>query len=265
MDNNCPENPEILVLGSCGLFGFGVTGAIKYFQKRDKITHVNKILGSGCGGMLACLLNLGFTADEMYIICKNIKKGFSSLKTNISKVISAVNNKYIISQKYLSDIFEKEFKKKGIDPNIDFETLHGNTGLSCFVFVYNLNESEVQTLSYKTTPKMPVIEGMKASISTPRFIETFVYKEKKYSDANISCPYPVDYISDKKGIGITYGVDMEKSDELKYLYSSTKILISKAIKKSKNNYKHHKINIENFFDKSSYHNLAYYTLLESNE
>ena len=82
-----------LVLGSGGIYGFTILGALKYLEDNNfyKREELNNILGVSIGAILGLFISLGYELDE--IIELGMKLDFFKLiNFNSNKFLSIVEN-----------------------------------------------------------------------------------------------------------------------------------------------------------------------------
>ena len=85
-----------LVLGSGGIYGFTILGALKYLEDNNyyKRTELNNILGASIGSILGLFITVGYELDE--IIELGMKLDFFKLLNFNSNKFFKYNRKFWI-------------------------------------------------------------------------------------------------------------------------------------------------------------------------
>ena len=163
-------------------------GALKAVE--TKLTDVEEISGSSAGSILALLLALGMSVDEVYKI---------SLSLNIPEFvklrIGSFFNKFGFVD--LGPIREKLVEICGCDPT--FEELE----MKIYISAYCLNSSTTEYFSKDSHPKMKVIDAVCMSISIPLIFSCGKYEGKTYVDGGTQEQYPMAPFLDKKPHEVT--------------------------------------------------------------
>jgi len=153
---------KYLVIGPGAMGIFAMLGHLKTIE--HKLIHVKEISGASAGSILALLLALGKSIDEMIDI---------SLRLNISDLVK-LNLKCFL-QKFgfvdLESMREKLIEICGCDPT--FRELQKKIYISAFC----VNTSSTEYFSVDTHPDMKVLDAVCMSISIP-----FVFSPRKYNN-----------------------------------------------------------------------------------
>ena len=179
---------KYLVLGPASMGMYSMIGALKAVE--TKLTDVEEISGSSAGSILALLLALGMSVDEVYKI---------SLSLNIPEFvklrIGSFFNKFGFVD--LGPIREKLVEICGCDPT--FEELE----MKIYISAYCLNSSTTEYFSKDSHPKMKVIDAVCMSISIPLIFSCGKYEGKTYVDGGTQEQYPMAPFLDKKPHEVT--------------------------------------------------------------
>ena len=167
--------PKYLVLGPGGMGYFAMLGV--YTQMYDKLSNVKGISGSSAGALLAFLISIGKTPQEIYDISFDV-----NIKDLVKYNIKSFLDKYglidhsQIREKLIS-ICEREPTFKDLDMDL-------------YIAAFNVNDSKTEYFSKETHPDMSVIDAVCMSISVPFLFSTVKYRDKIYIDGGTMESYP---------------------------------------------------------------------------
>ena len=163
-------------------------GSLKALESR--LVDVKEISGSSAGSILALLLALGLSVDEIFEI---------SLSLNIPEFvklrIGSFFNKFGFVD--LDPIRNKLVEVCGCDPT--FEELD----MKIYVSAYCLNSSTTEYFSRDTHPKMKVIDAVCMSMAIPLIFACGKYQGRTYVDGGTQEQYPMSPFLDKKPHEVT--------------------------------------------------------------
>ena len=163
-------------------------GSLKALESR--LVDVKEISGSSAGSILALLLALGLSVDEIFEI---------SLSLNIPEFvklrIGSFFNKFGFVD--LDPIRNKLVEVCGCDPT--FEELD----MKIYVSAYCLNSSTTEYFSRDTHPKMKVIDAVCMSMAIPLIFACGKYQGRTYIDGGTQEQYPMSPFLDKKPHEVT--------------------------------------------------------------
>jgi predicted acylesterase/phospholipase RssA len=179
---------KYLVLGPASMGIYSLIGTLKALE--SKLVDVEEISGSSAGSILALLLALGMSVDEILSV---------SLSLDIPKFvklrIGSFFNKFGFVD--LEPIREKLVEVCGCDPT--FEELD----MKIYVSAYCLNTSSTEYFSRDTHPKMKVIDAVCMSMAIPLIFACGKYDGKTYVDGGTQEQYPMVPFLDKKPHEVT--------------------------------------------------------------
>jgi predicted acylesterase/phospholipase RssA len=179
---------KYLVLGPASMGIYSLIGSLKALE--SKLVDVKEISGSSAGSILALLLALGMSVDEIFEI---------SLSLNIPEFvklrIGSFFNKFGFVD--LDPIRNKLVEVCGCDPT--FEELD----MKIYVSAYCLNSSTTEYFSRDTHPKMKVIDAVCMSMAIPLIFACGKYQGRTYIDGGTQEQYPMSPFLDKKPHEVT--------------------------------------------------------------
>jgi len=167
---------------------FSLIGTLKALE--PKLVDVKEISGSSAGSILALLLALGMSVDEILEIALDL-----DIPKFVKLRIGSFFNKFGFVD--LEPIREKLVEVCGCDPT--FEELD----TKIYVSAYCLNTSTTEYFSRDTHPKMKVIDAVCMSMAIPLIFSCGKYDGKTYVDGATQEQYPMAPFLDKKPHEIT--------------------------------------------------------------
>jgi len=167
---------------------FSLIGTLKALE--PKLVDVKEISGSSAGSILALLLALGMSVDEILEIALDL-----DIPKFVKLRIGSFFNKFGFVD--LEPIREKLVEVCGSDPT--FEELD----MKIYVSAYCLNTSTTEYFSRDTHPKMKVIDAVCMSMAIPLIFSCGKYDGKTYVDGGTQEQYPMVPFLDKKPHEIT--------------------------------------------------------------
>jgi predicted acylesterase/phospholipase RssA len=179
---------KYLVLGPASMGIFSLIGTLKALE--PKLVDVKEISGSSAGSILALLLALGMSVDEILEIALDL-----DIPKFVKLRIGSFFNKFGFVD--LEPIREKLVEVCGSDPT--FEELD----MKIYVSAYCLNTSSTEYFSRDTHPKMKVIDAVCMSMAIPLIFSCGKYDGKTYVDGGTQEQYPMVPFLDKKPHEIT--------------------------------------------------------------
>jgi predicted acylesterase/phospholipase RssA len=179
---------KYLVLGPASMGIFSLIGTLKALE--PKLVDVKEISGASAGSILALLLALGMSVDEILEIALDL-----DIPKFVKLRIGSFFNKFGFVD--LEPIREKLVEVCGCDPT--FEELD----MKIYVSAYCLNTSSTEYFSRDTHPKMKVIDAVCMSMAIPLIFSCGKYDGKTYVDGGTQEQYPMIPFLDKKPHEIT--------------------------------------------------------------
>jgi predicted acylesterase/phospholipase RssA len=179
---------KYLVLGPASMGIYSLIGTLKALE--PKLVDVKEISGSSAGSILALLLALGMSVDEILDVALNL-----NVPEFVKLRIGSFFNKFGFVD--LGPIREKLVEVCGCDPT--FEELD----MKIYVSAFCLNTSSTEYFSRDTHPKMKVIDAVCMSMAIPLIFACGKYDGKTYVDGGTQEQYPMIPFLDKKPHEVT--------------------------------------------------------------
>jgi predicted acylesterase/phospholipase RssA len=179
---------KYLVLGPASMGIYSLIGTLKALE--PKLVDVKEVSGSSAGSILALLLALGMSVDEILDVALNL-----NVPEFVKLRIGSFFNKFGFVD--LGPIREKLVEVCGCDPT--FEELD----MKIYISAFCLNTSTTEYFSRDTHPKMKVIDAVCMSMAIPLIFACGKYDGRTYVDGGTQEQYPMIPFLDKKPHEVT--------------------------------------------------------------
>ena len=213
-EENCEIKYINLVLSGGSVKGISHLGAIKKLidEKLIDLTKLKAIAGSSIGSLLALLIVLGFTIDEIweFIYNLNIEK---MMKPNFCLLLEKCG---IETGQSICNLLEEIIYRKTNIKHITFKQLYEITNIHYTIVGSCLTTKEVVYFDHIKTPLLKVSMAIRISISIPGLFTPVTINNKKYIDGAILNNYPMNIFEKEmdKTIGVLIG--NEYNTDFKY-------------------------------------------------
>lgn len=165
-----------IVFKGGGVLGIAYAGAIRELEHKGVLKNIERVAGTSAGAIIAALLALKFTGEEIQDIVGTTDFESFEDRPNPMRVLT----KYGF---YSGDAFlewmRAQLLKKGFGPETTFSKLCAKGCLDLHVFAADLNERGLKGFSAAETPNTIVAEAIRASMSIP-----FFFKAHRFSNSN---------------------------------------------------------------------------------
>ncbi|AFK66143.1 hypothetical protein OMVG_00143 [Ostreococcus lucimarinus virus OlV3] len=179
---------KYLVLGPASMGIYSLIGSLKALE--SKLIDVKEISGSSAGSILALLLALGMSVDEILEVSLSL-----NIPDFVKLRIGSFFNKFGFVD--LGPIREKLVEVCGCDPTFD------ELEMKIYVSAYCLNSSSTEYFSKDTHPNMKVIDAVCMSMAIPLIFACGRYEGKTYIDGGTQEQYPMTPFLGKKPHEVT--------------------------------------------------------------
>lgn len=169
-----------LVISGGGVKGILHLGALKILEEKNILKNIKNFAGSSAGSMIALLLCIGYTYNDiMMIFLKiNVDKFY-----DISDIFDFLNIYGLINldpcEKLFRLLLETKFKKK----YITFNELYNLTGKNLNINCININTTNEVIFNYINTPNIDIVDVCIASSSLPFIFSPKIINNEYYIDA----------------------------------------------------------------------------------
>ena len=169
-----------LVLSGGGIKGILHLGALKSLEEKQLLKNIENYGGSSAGAMIALLLCIGYTYNDIMIVFLkiNLDKFY-----DITDIFEFLNIYGLINlnpcEKLLRILLENKFNKK----KITFKELYNLTKKTLHINSINLNSHKESIFNYINTPNIDIIDACIASCSLPFIFPPKLINNNYYIDA----------------------------------------------------------------------------------
>jgi NTE family protein len=184
---------KYLCLSGGGIKGISFVGALKVLEEKNIIQNITSIAGCSVGGLVASLITLGYTSDELYQLTLNID--FAKLQ-NLD-IFGLINNFGLDSGKGFVNLFKILIEKKVNNSNITLLQLYEKTNIELILISCCLNTGESIIYNFKTHPNVKLFDAIRISISIPILFTSPKYQNMNYVDGGLVNDFPLELYNDK--------------------------------------------------------------------
>lgn len=238
-------NKTILVLAGGGMKGIYLIGCLKYLEEKNILQNITTYAGTSIGGIISCMLNIGYNIDEIYKFSK-IFDFVKATDINISTILTTYS---FSTHESLDKIFINIMKLKNIDPNIKLIELYKKTKKKLILTSVCINTKSVEYLSYETYPDLSVLTALKMTSSVPLLFPFVEYNDKKYIDGGILDNFPINIFNSQLenviGLNVYYELSSNHNSFIDYILLILGIFyLSKSDKYIEDKYKNSVFNFK---------------------
>lgn len=187
---------KYIIFSGGGARGLSFVGAIRELEKYWGQQFWSQMRGIVCvsvGSIIACLLAIGFTTDELLELAY-----FFPFNRLISPDIDSFFERFGCDDGHqLIAFLTSCFNQKHISPAITFQEFYKQTNIDLQVTVSNLHLGRPEFWSAETTPDCTVITGIRASTAIPFIFQPIKYNNELYVDGGYFAPFPFSHLSEE--------------------------------------------------------------------
>jgi len=180
-----------IIFSGGGMKGWAYIGTIKALNEYISIKSIEHVIGVSVGSLFGLLYILKMDPDFILDYIMNI-----SFKDVIDIDIDDILiNQSLLKGNIFTEILREMISFK-IDPDITFEELRIHTKILFTVNALNIDDSKLEYFNYKLTPKIKVLDAVRASCNLPFLFPTYVINGKNYFDGGICNNCPIDLVDE---------------------------------------------------------------------
>lgn len=189
MDNtNFKNKKTILVLSGGGTKGIVQIGILEKLHNNGLLNDINTISGTSIGAFLGTLYSIGYSPKELHDLIVN---------TDIDKIKSfdfanIMTNFGFDDGSKFTNLLNKLFSDKNINPQITFGELYKKTKIKIIVTGTCINENKIYYFSHESHNDMSVVLAIRISVSVPLLFTPVNYSGKWFMDGACIDNYPID-------------------------------------------------------------------------
>jgi NTE family protein len=195
-----------LALCGGGFFGYAEVGVLKQLEQSDRV-NIDDIRGTSVGSIIAALMAVGYTSDEMKDILFTLKIDELIQDSRIPYV-----NLYMEYGEYhahaLYQAIENLIHARTGKENCTFSDIK----IDLHIIATNLNLQRQVIFNRKSHPELPISLAVRASFAYPGVITPIKIGEDMYNDGGLCINYPIMTFEDHEldnVIGITFAAQGE--------------------------------------------------------
>ena len=161
---------------SGGINGIAFIGSIYKFLKYYDFDNIKDIIGVSVGSILATLLVINYSTEEIKNIFLEIKM-HNFLDCKLKRFL---NEWGLDDAKLHKKLLKAIFINKNYDSNITFKELYNKTNKNLIIAGTNLTHNRADFFNYKNNPNMKVIDAILISCCFPVMYTPIRYNNSLY-------------------------------------------------------------------------------------
>jgi len=196
-----------LVLEGNGMAGLAYIGVLKVLEERDMVKNFTSFSGSSSGAIMATLISIGYTSEEIYTISKDIDWSKLVQKRNcLYRIFHFWNNYGLFKYDKIEKIIKSFFLRKLGKTDLTFQEHYDLTKKNLIMVGVNVNKKRPEYFCKDLTPNMSVLTAIKISTSFPFIFDPVKYNNMLYVDGGLMNNFPIEYfngaLTDTLGINL---------------------------------------------------------------
>jgi NTE family protein len=228
---------DTLVLGGGGTKGLSILGTLAYFFENHSLENLRRISGTSIGSVIGSLMGLRIPPREIYEIAKSVDVPFQG-----SGGLQNFSKKYGVwsLRKSLAPFFSLLLENfEGHSPT--FEEYFRKTQIHLKICASNVNSLKLVYFDHESTPKVRVINAIRASCCLPGIFKAVKINGDYYVDGGFVENFPMgawsgasDFLEEKiLGISVSGVSKRAKIDSVfDYMYRTASLVIAARTKES---------------------------------
>jgi predicted acylesterase/phospholipase RssA len=178
--NSSKEKTTIkhIVLAGGGAMGFAFYGALRESCQKEiwKQEDIETIYGTSIGTIISVFLSLGYEWNVLddFIIKRPWQNVF---KFQLPMALNVITKQGIFDRSTINVIFLPLFKGRDIPIDINLLDFYHLTKREIHFITTELNQMEIEDISYKTHPEWKVLDAVYASCCLPFLFSPFYYEK----------------------------------------------------------------------------------------
>jgi NTE family protein len=186
-----------LIFEGGGVKGIAYVGAMEVLTKEDILSGITRVGGASAGAINAMLIGLGYSIDEFAQIMKTLDFNFLDDTWGVIRDTARLIDKY---GWYRGDFFRSWaaglIKEKTGNSESTFKEIYDMKQSRGFRDIYmmgtNLSTRFSEVFSYEHTPRIPLADAVRISMSIPLFCAAKRnFREDVYVDGGLLDNYPI--------------------------------------------------------------------------
>lgn len=180
-----------LVISGGGYRVFNIFGIIYQLQKKNiyNIQNIKCIYGVSAGSIIGAMLCLKMDLNDIlnYVINRPWEKDIILDPDNIFNII---NKNGMFSNNFINIIFEKLLLSNNLNSNINLLEFYNYSKIDLHIFSLSCNDMQLINFSYKTYPKLKLINAIHMSCTIPFIFQPIYFNNSYMIDGAILNHFP---------------------------------------------------------------------------
>ena len=186
-----------LVISGGGPIMIQILSAVQELERNEYLNmqNIESIYGTSAGAIIGVMLSLGFEWETLnnYIIKRPWQDVFP---VKVQNILDAYTKKGIFDIKTVEKCFKPLFDAKDIPIDINMEEFYELTKIELHIFSFEVNEYKVVDISYKTYPKLKLLQAVQMTCALPVLVSPVCIEDKCFMDGGVGCNYPLSFCID---------------------------------------------------------------------
>ena len=182
------------VFSGGGPVGFKVLGILQQLQQNNiwNIKDIESIYATSIGSATAVVVALNYDWEIIRKYC--VERPWSDVyNVTPDQLFNMYNTMGIFNISYFKIFFKPLFDAKNISMSITMEEFYEYTKIDLHFYSVELNKYELHDISYKTHPKLSLIQAVYMSSAIPFVFSPICFDGKCYIDGGVINNYPLEY------------------------------------------------------------------------
>ena len=208
--SNIPKYKNLVLEGN-GMAGLAYIGALKVLEEKNVLQNIDNIAGTSSGAIMATLISIGYTAEQVYTISKNLDWENMVQKRNCLFQFFHFWNKYgLFKYDNIEKALKSFFVRKLGKTDVTFREHYELTKKKLILVGVNVNKKKPEYFCHETVPNMSVIKAIKISTSFPFIFDPIKHDKMLYVDGGVMNNFPIEYFGYKNPE--TLGINLVDDD-----------------------------------------------------
>jgi NTE family protein len=178
-----------LVLSGGGMKGCVHIGVLQYLEELGLIKQIEYFSGASIGSLICTLFVMGYNSEGL----KQVINHFDYKRYQSIDILNFSKNFGIEDFSKLHSFINLLFITKGYNYQTTFEQLFTKTGKHLYINAVCLNTNQNVFFNHISSPTMPIMIAVQASMAIPFIFGSVNYKGLTYVDGGLLNNFPLDF------------------------------------------------------------------------
>jgi NTE family protein len=202
-----------LVISGGGVTGIKSFGILQHLELHDfwKIDNIQSIYATSAGAIVALLIALKFDWETIndYIL---LRRWHEAYPIGIQLFFDAFSKKGILGDEIAVTFFKPFFLAKDLSLEMTMKEFYEYSKIELHFFSLEVNSFQIENISYKTFPDLPVLKAIHMTCALPIIICPVILGEKCYMDGGVVNNYPLNVCMEEQGLEMDNEILAIKND-----------------------------------------------------